>query len=332
MTPTPEERVEELALEAGFSLAGIALVDPHDRSNRVYRRWIDAGMHGEMAYLERHRGLREDARGLLDGARSAVCVALNYYQDVEKEQRRMDGSDGRGVFSIYVHGEDYHRVMDRMLADLEERLHREFPSVGTLCCADTKPVSDRAMALRAGIAWLGKNTAAITPRHGSWVFLGEILTTLDLTPDPPLETLCGSCTRCIDACPTGALDTPFVLDANRCISYLTIEKRGDIPRAAHAQIGLDVYGCDTCQSVCPFNEVATQSTKFRRRDRSPLVDMTLDELGRISDDEFKAHTETSAIRRCKPEGLRRNAEIVKGNLSGGPLTQPAARYTDTSGM
>jgi epoxyqueuosine reductase len=181
------------------------------------------------------------------------------------------------------------------------------------------------MALRSGIAWLGKNTAAITPEYGSWVFLGELLTTLDLVPDPPLSTLCGSCTRCIDACPTGALDTPFTLDATKCISYLTIEKRGDITPASHTPIGLDVYGCDTCQSVCPFNDVATQSVVFDRDARSPLVDMTLDELTSLSDERFKEMTKTSAIRRCKPEGMRRNARIVKKNLEDGPIEQPAAR-------
>jgi epoxyqueuosine reductase len=324
MSESREDLVKRIARDAGFSLAGVAAVTPHERTNRVYARWLAAGRHGEMTWLERHRPLREDARQLLPGAHSAICVALNYYQEIERAQRALDGSDGRGVFSIYVHGEDYHRVMDRMLADLEGRLRAAFPGVETLACADTKPVSDRALALRAGIAWLGKNTAAITPQYGSWVFLGEILTTLDLTPDPPLDTLCGACTRCIDACPTGALDTPFVLDANRCISYLTIEKRGDIPPDSHGRIGVDVYGCDTCQSVCPFNDVATQSVVFSRDARSPLVDMTLDELLAITDEEFREMTKTSSIRRCKPEGLRRNAAIVKENLERGPIAQPSA--------
>jgi epoxyqueuosine reductase len=284
-----------------------------------------------MAWLERHAPMREDPGSLLDGARSAICVALNYYQDIEEQQRDADGSDGRGTFSIYVHGEDYHRVMERMLADLEARLRGHFPDMRAFACADIQPISDRAMALRAGIAWLGKNTFAITPGHGTWVFLGELLTDLDLAPDPPLETLCGSCTRCIDACPTGALDTPFVLDANKCISYLTIEKRGDIPSESHGPIGLDVYGCDTCQSVCPFNDAAEQSLVFHREHRSPLVDMTLDELVTIDDDEFREKTKGSAIRRCKPEGMRRNAAVVQENLRSGPLIQPAGRFQDKSG-
>jgi epoxyqueuosine reductase len=325
MAESRENQVKRIARDVGFSLVGIAGVTRHERSNRVYGRWLDAGMHGEMGYLERHRPAREDPGALLEDARSAICVAVNYYQDVEREQRRRDGSDGRGVFSIYVHGEDYHAVMDRMLADLGARLQGAFPETESVACADIHPISDRAMALRAGIAWLGKNTSVVSPEYGSWIFLGELLTTLDLRPDEPLETLCSSCTRCIDACPTGALDTPFVLDANKCISYLTIEKRGDIPVDSHARIGLDVYGCDTCQSVCPFNEVAIQSAVFRREDRSPLVDMTLSKLASISDEEFREKTKGSAIRRCKPEGMRRNAVIVRKNLEGGPIAQPAAR-------
>ena len=305
-----EEIVKNIALDVGFSLVGIASVESHAQSNDAYANWIAAGMHGDMTYLERHQPLREDTTSLLPGARSAVCVALNYYQDVEREQRTMDGRDGRGRFSVYVHGEDYHAVMSRMLAELERRILLAFPDAATRACCDIQPISDRSMALRSGIAWLGKNTNVISPQFGSWIFLGEVLTTLELEADEPLETLCGKCTRCIDACPTGALDTPFVLDARRCISYLTIEKRGDIEPELASKLGIDVYGCDTCQSVCPFNRVATASIVFHREDRSALIDMAIDELAVISDDEFRELTKGSAIRRAKAEGIKRNARIV----------------------
>jgi epoxyqueuosine reductase len=313
MTPPREQLVRQLALDAGFSLVGIAGLDPDPHANAVFDRWLDEGRHGDMGYLARHRALRADATALLPGARSAVCVGLNYYQTIEHDQRTMDGGDGRGRFSVYVHGEDYHRVMNRMLADLETRMHAAFPGIESLVCCDTRPVSDRALALRAGIAWLGKNTNVISPEYGSWIFLGEILSTLDLAADEPLETLCGKCTRCIDACPTGALDTPFTLDARRCISYLTIEKRGEIAPDLADKIGIDVYGCDTCQSVCPFNRVAVDSLVFHREQRSALVDLPLDALASTSDDEFRELTEGSAIRRCKPEGMRRNASIASRN-------------------
>jgi epoxyqueuosine reductase len=312
-TSSPEAIVKSLARDVGFSLCGIAAVTPEPRSNDAFARWLEQGMHGDMAYLERHRPIREDIQQMLPGARSAICVALNYYQPVEKAQRAMDGRDGRGRFSIYVHGEDYHAVMQRMLASLDERVRAAFPDASTRAVCDIHPVSDRALAMRAGVAWLGKNTNVISPQYGSWIFLGELLTTLDLRADEPLETLCAGCTKCIDACPTGALDTPFVLDARRCISYLTIEKRGDIDQELASRIGVDVYGCDTCQNVCPFNRVASESVVFRREDRSPLIDMSLDELAAIGDDEFRARTSGSAIRRAKAEGLRRNARIAQRN-------------------
>jgi epoxyqueuosine reductase len=308
-----EARIKVLALETGFSLCGIARVDPEPRSNDAYSRWINAGLHGDMKWLERHQPLRENVNSVLPGARSAICVALNYYQPIEREQRTMNAKDGRGRFSIYVHGEDYHAVMTRMLQELDERVRAEFPEARTRAVCDIHPVSDRAMAMRAGIAWLGKNTNVISPQFGSWIFLGELLTTLDLRADEPLETLCAGCTKCIDACPTGALDTPFALDARRCISYLTIEKRGDIDPGLATLLGADVYGCDTCQSVCPFNRVASESVVFHREDRSALVDMTLDELATISDQEFREKTKGSAVRRAKAGGIRRNARLALDN-------------------
>ncbi len=310
---TAEEFIKALALETGFSLCGISRVDPDPQSNDIYARWIRDGLHGDMAWLERHRVLREEVNHVLPGARSAICVALNYYQPTEREQRTMDARDGRGRFSIYVHGEDYHEVMQRMLADLDARVRAEFPSAQNRAVCDIHPVSDRTFALRSGIAWLGKNTNVISPQFGSWIFLGELLTTLDLRADQPLETLCAGCRKCIDACPTGALDTPFVLDARRCISYLTIEKRGEIDAELVPLIGADVYGCDTCQSVCPFNRVASESVVFHREARSPLVDMSLAELASIGDQEFREKTKGSAIRRAKAEGMRRNARLAQEN-------------------
>lgn len=313
-TSPPEAVVKSLAREVGFSLCGIASLDPEPRANDAFARWLENGMHGDMAYLERHRPLRENVGELLPGARSAICVALNYYQPVERDQRTMEGRDGRGRFSIYVHGEDYHAVMMRMLSALDERVRAQFPHAATRAVCDIHPVSDRSLAMQAGIAWLGKNTNVISPGYGSWIFLGELLTTLDLRADEPLETLCAGCTKCIDACPTGALDTPFTLDARRCISYLTIEKRGEIDPALASRIGLDVYGCDTCQSVCPFNRVASESVVFQRDDRSALIDMTLEELATISDEEFREKTRGSAMRRVKPEGLRRNARLARESM------------------
>jgi len=305
-----ETHIKSLALDAGFSLCGISRLDPDPHSDAIFSRWLRDGHHGEMRWLERHRALREDANHVLPGARSAICVGLNYYQSTEREQRTMDARDGHGRFSIYVHGEDYHEVMQRMLQDLNQRVLAEFPVAQTRAVCDIHPVSDRALAIGAGIAWLGKNTNVISPRFGSWIFLGALLTDLDLRADEPLETLCAGCRKCIDACPTGALDTPFVLDARRCISYLTIEKRGEIDPSLAPLLGADIYGCDTCQSVCPFNRVATESVVFHRDARSPLIDMPLEALASVSDEEFREKTKGSAIRRAKAEGMRRNARTA----------------------
>jgi epoxyqueuosine reductase len=329
--PVREELVRTLAIETGFSVAGIAPVSPHDNANDTYDRWLEAGKHAGMGWLIRHRPTRRDPVRLLDGARSAICVGLNYYQDVEKKQR---DADGRGVFSIYAHGRDYHQVMEEMLDRLAARLEEQFPGIRTLACVDTRPVSDRTMAIRAGIGWLGKNSSVISPGFGSWIFLGELITDLDLAPDMALETLCANCTRCIDACPTGALENPFVVDARLCISYLTIEHRGEIPAQLQPKIGGHLYGCDTCQSVCPFNKVAVQSDHFDRGQGSPLVDKTPGELEKISDEKFRELTAGSAIRRCKPEGMRRNAAIVSGNIArrGGSERTENGSGTPESGL
>ena len=280
----------------------------------MFDRWLGEGKHAGMDYLVRHREIRRDPSALLEGARSAICVGLNYYRHEEKEQRRLDVSDGRGVFSIYSHAGDYHDVMERMLRRLADGLNALVPDVRTVTCVDTSPVSDRALALRAGIGWLGKNSSVVSPRYGSWIFLGELLTTLDLEPDRPLETLCGECTRCIDACPTGALNEPFVVDARVCVSYLTIEKRGNIRADLHGNIGNRVFGCDTCQSVCPYNDVATDTLAFEREKGAPIVGMEVKDLEKITNAEFDVLTRGSAIRRCKPEGMRRNAAIVRRNI------------------
>ncbi|MCH7550064.1 MAG: tRNA epoxyqueuosine(34) reductase QueG, partial [Candidatus Krumholzibacteriota bacterium] len=253
-------------------------------------------------------------------AKSIICTALNYYDAAPSDRE----GEQEGVFAMYARGRDYHAVFSEMLSDMSERLSAAFPRMKSVACVDTQPISERDIAIRSGVAWLGKNTNVISPEYGSWIFLGELLTNLDLRPDQPLESLCGQCTRCIDACPTGALDTPFTLDARRCISYLTIEHRGEIPSSMHEKIGLDVYGCDTCQSVCPFNEVAQESVVFDRRNRSALVDMKLEELVDLSDERFRQLAQGSSIERCKPEGMRRNARIVQANAERAPIRQPAA--------
>ncbi len=309
---SPESPIERAAFDVGFSLVGIAAVSPSPISESAFERWIRAGMHGEMTYLSEGADKRRNPALLLDGAKSIVCVGVDYYSREKVEWNRGARLNDRGRVALYAHGRDYHDVMHRMLGDLEARLRPLFPGVRTRAVVDTEPISERDLAIRAGIGWLGKNTCVISPVYGSWMFLGELLTDLALEPSTPLETLCGDCTNCIDSCPTGALDG-FALDARKCIAYLTIEKRGEIPLEFHRAIGDRLFGCDECQNACPFNARARESVVFNGDDRNALVRMRIDELAGIPDGRFLELARHSVIRRCKSEGIRRNAGIVAKN-------------------
>lgn len=312
---TPESLVKQAAYDIGFSEVGITGVKPSARSDAAFDRWIERGMHGDMRYLSGGADKRHDPAMLLHGAKSIICVAVNYYsrQRNETNDRRRRSLGGR--VATYAHGRDYHIVITEMLEVLDERLKSFYTDMRSVICVDTQPISERDLAVQSGIAWLGKNTCVISQEYGSWIFLGELITTLELRADEPLQSLCGSCTRCQDACPTGALDEAWALDATRCVSYLTIEKRGEIPDAFHSGIGDNLFGCDECQRVCPFNDAsARESVVFAADAGNSLLDMPLEALARISDEDFRAHTRESAIGRCKPAGMRRNARIVTTNL------------------
>ncbi|NIM20219.1 MAG: tRNA epoxyqueuosine(34) reductase QueG [Candidatus Latescibacteria bacterium] len=321
LTPdSPESLIKKTAYEIGFSLVGITDLSPCPESDSAFENWLEAGNHGEMHYLERWKEKHCNPSLLLEDAKSAVCVALNYYTKALARNLALDGSDGRGIFSIYAHGRDYHDVMGEMLSALSMKLAELFPGWRSVACADTKPVSDRAFAIRSGIAWLGKNTNVISPKYGSWIFLGELITNLEMTPDAPLESLCSDCTLCIDACPAGALGQEYSMDARKCISYLTIEKRGEIPKDFHGAIGLNVFGCDECQRVCPYNAVAVESILFSSEERNRMIDMELQQLAEIGDKDFKKLAVGSVISRCGTEGLRRNAAIALANIASGRFT------------
>ena len=313
---SPEVLIKNTAYEIGFSVVGIADVTPSAESDRVFDRWIAAGKHGEMRYLSGGSDKRHDPSLMLEGARSVVSVAVNYYSRELGDTTPPATVVDNGIVSIYAQGRDYHLVLHEMLGELVRRLGDFFPGLESKICVDTQPISERDFAIRAGVAWLGKNACVISKEYGSWIFLGELITNLELKSDQPLRTLCGTCTKCMDACPTGALDNPFVVDATKCISYWTIEKRGDIPTQYHEAIGNHLFGCDICQQVCPFNKFVRETGVFDYRNPNPIVGKTAHELAGISDAEFKELTRESAIGRCKPAGMRRNARIVAKNLSG----------------
>ncbi len=273
--------------------------------------WLAKGHAGDMAWLERQKEKRLDPTLVLPGAKSVISVGLVYNTD-----RPYSTETSQPWVSRYAWGDDYHGVMKEKLSELEALLKKELPSpLNMRSYSDTGPVSEKAWAAASGIGWIGKNSNLINPKLGSWFFLGEILTDLDLAPDQPAEDLCGSCDRCIKACPTQAFSADYELDARRCISYLTIEKRGAIPEEFHEAIGLNLYGCDICQDVCPWNhwKLTGQHAAFAPRPEN--WDPDVEKLKNISDEEFARVYHGSAIKRSKAEGMRRNAAIVSKNLN-----------------
>ena len=307
----PEERVKALALQAGFSLCGIAGLDSPPERLGFYSEWLKLGFAGDMAYLGRQEEKRLDPRRVLPGAKSMVCLGLLYNTD-----RPYSTEAGPGPWiSRYAWGDDYHQVMGSRLEVLEASLRREFgPAVALKSCVDTAPVAEKAWAQAAGLGWTGKNTCLIHPKLGSWLFLAEILTDLELRADPPGADLCGQCRRCLDACPTQAFPEPYVLDARRCVSYLTIEKRGEIPGEFRQALGAHLYGCDLCQDVCPWNhwKRTTDEPAFQKRESLESLDPAAVEA--MDQAEFSRRFKGSAMKRTKLEGLKRNARVVADNL------------------
>jgi epoxyqueuosine reductase len=305
--------IKEHARSLGFDLVGVTTAErliPHDRHLEA---WIAAGLHGGMGYMVQHAPCAAHPADVVKGARSAVVVGLAYrWDDAVPEDGTL-----RGRVSAYAWGADYHRVMEHKLETLSAFLLERGAAIARYY-VDTGPLLDRALAQRAGLGWFGKNTMLITKAgYGSYVFLGEILTDLGLEPDPPMDGSCGRCRICLDRCPTGAIVAPFVVDARRCISYLTIELRGWIPRDLRPLMGTWVYGCDICQDVCPHNTLVRQGrhAEFAPRRDVPFPDLI--ELLHVDERSYQERFRRSAIKRAKRQGLRRNAAVALGNLRDG---------------
>jgi epoxyqueuosine reductase len=311
--------VKRTAQDAGFDLVGIAPVSD-SLELKQFPAWIAAGHAGEMKYLEardEHGALkRASLSRVAPWARSVVVCAINYNTDhpYSKDVKDQD----RGWISRYAWScEDYHDAVLRRLKQVETALHQAVKDLHrdlvTRSYVDTGPVVERVFAKYAGVGWIGKNTCIIDQKKGSWLFLGVILTSLELAPDLPAPDRCGTCTRCIQACPTQAILAPYQLDSNRCISYLTIEKRGTVPEDLRAGIGRHVFGCDICQDVCPWNRKAPTSAAPEFSPRPGLVNPSLAWLVEMTPEEFRGTFRGSPIRRTKRSGLRRNAVIAMGN-------------------
>jgi epoxyqueuosine reductase len=309
--------VTQAAREAGFDLAGVAPVGDAPELE-YFPRWIADGHAGEMKYLEARdeqgRLKRASLAHSAPWARSVVVCALNY--NTEQPYSTQARESDRGWISRYAWGQqDYHDSVMPRLRRVEVAI-RDASGVSDLvtrCYVDTGPIVERVIAKYAGIGWIGKNTCIINQKLGSWVFLGVILTSLDLDPGLPAPDRCGSCTRCIDACPTDALIGPYQLDSNKCIAYLTIEKRGALPEELQAGIGRHIFGCDICQDVCPWNRKAPATRAEEFQPRPELVNPALDWLAEMSAEEFRRVFRGSPVRRTKRAGVRRNAVIAMGN-------------------
>lgn len=310
---SPSEKatiVKSLARRVGFDRVGITHAGPPARS-RDYREWLAAGYAGEMAYLKASAAARGEPASLLPGARSLVCVALNYRRG---EPERDDSHGETGRVAQYARGADYHTVIHRMLARLSDELRRVVDEpFETRAFVDTGPVLERELAARAGIGWIGKNTMLLHHELGSFFFLGELLTTLELAADEPLPDRCGSCTRCLEACPTAAFPAPHVLDATRCISYLTIEHRGQIDPTLAARMSDWVFGCDVCQQVCPFNGRAPLGLNPDLGAERLPARVPLARLAQLSSGEYRRLTRGTAARRASRKMWRRNADIALEN-------------------
>lgn len=312
-------RVRERALAAGFDAAGVAALAPA-ASGGAFRRWLARGDHAGMAWLERRIERRLDPRTLLSGARSALCVAWRYAPVAGAGE--LPGDLWPRV-ARYAHGADYHRTMLRRLEAVGREIALEFPGTRSLAYVDTGPILERELAARAGLGAVAKNTHLLSPELGSWILLGELLLSIELEPSLPVADLCGQCTRCLEACPTGALPEPFRLDANRCISYWTIEHRGPIPVERRAGIGDWAFGCDVCQEVCPWNGRPLPLAGRREAEVPPeRRDLDLVTLLTATDAEIRSRLAGSPLLRAKPEGLKRNAAIALGNR-GGDAAVPA---------
>jgi epoxyqueuosine reductase len=303
--------IKQKARELGFDLCGIALAESFPEL-AFLRTWLDRGYAGEMAYMARTADRRADVRAVLPGARSVIVTGTLYNTDppYSPPPERPD----LARISRYARGDDYHDVLGTRLGELLEWMRAESSvPFDAKSYVDTGPVQERVYAQYAGLGWIGKNTCLINPELGSWLFLSEIICTLPLEPDAAGLDQCGSCTRCLDACPTGALVEPRALDATRCLSYLTIELRGDIPREFHAALANHVYGCDICQDVCPYNEAAPQSHDPSWQPRTFFDRPLLNDLWRMPDDELRAAMKGSPMTRAKIGGLRRNLAIALSN-------------------
>lgn len=326
------ERAKAIAREAGFELAGVARAEPTVEA-AFYPEWLRRGYHGAMGYLEGRRGeMRGDPRTLLKTARSVLCVGQVYNAPYPYSVDQDDPA--RGWVARYAWGEDYHRTLKDRLYQVIERLKAEAGQFRFKVCVDTSPFLDRAYARQAGLGWIGKNTCLINEQIGSWTLLGAVLLSLEIEPDGPPPDRCGTCTRCIDACPTDALvplegsGPSHALDARRCISYWTIEQRGALEEEKRAEVGRHVFGCDICQDVCPWNRPERAAVGTAPEFAPVHTEPDLTEMAALTEEEFERRFADSPIERTRYAGFLRNVATVMGNSGNRRYLEPLQRLAE----
>ncbi len=313
--------IRKHALRLGFSKVGIARAEDLSAESDHLREWLARGLNAEMKWMERDPQQRADPRRFWPPARSVIVVAVNYYTPPEHQVSTTPGSavnedsQATGKVSRYAWGDDYHDIVSANLRELLSWIKTQWPEAEGKVCVDIQPVMDKAWAVRAGLGWIGKHTNLITNEFGSWVFIGELLLNLDLEPEETeVADQCGSCTLCLDACPTNALIEPYILDANLCISHATIESRTPEIRpdvAEHLEGWL--YGCDICQDVCPWNQMTPITGEDRFQPREGNVNISLSEIMALNQDAYAQRFRRSAMKRAKLSGLQRNARALRAD-------------------
>lgn len=290
----------------GFEFVGFARAERLDEAARRLEAWLHQGAHGKMAYMENHFDMRVDPTLLVPGAKTVICLTFNYFNP--EKQRDAEAPK----ISSYAYGEDYHFVVKDKLKALLDFMRREIGAVEGRCFVDSAPVLEREWAQRAGLGWNGRNTLTIHPRRGSFFFLAEIICDLPLLYDDPIRDHCGTCTRCIDACPTQAISPEgYFLDASKCISYLTIELRDEIPTAFKGQTDNWMFGCDVCQDVCPWNRFSERHTEPAFEPQPELLQMSRQDWLELTEEVFGRVFKKSAVKRVKYAGLRRNIDFLE---------------------
>ena len=311
-------QIKSYAKSIGVDLIGIAKASPDETGEEHLRQFIAKGRQGQMEYLEDYKK-RVHPEMLLPGAKSVIVIAVNYYREVPPVP------EGHGQVARYAYGRDYHKVLKKLLKQIAAFITENAPSAKTHICVDSSPILEKSYAVRAGLGFIGKNTTLITPEFGSFVLLGELICDLELEYDKERPGTCGTCTRCLDACPTTAILGPGQLDARRCISYLTIENKGPIPEEFHAAMGDRIFGCDICQEVCPYNKVNSKPVSLVAFKEVKIAGLSLplaEIMAMKTDEEFLKRFAGSPLMRPKRKGLQRNAAIALENL--GPNTAEAA--------